>query len=137
MNCWKTNMGNESAEIFTWVEHKMKPSTPSKTWVLSFLSSITASISSIKWLSFINLFPFPMYLAKHLFMWYRLCLKASGMFSAIESALFKVGLEAIWTNKSSKQWRWSSDWTLGNGCRLCLSTQMVPNYIWQDFDAHV
>jgi hypothetical protein len=33
------------------------------------------------------------YLAKHFFIWKRLCFKASGMLSAIESDLFKGELE--------------------------------------------
>lgn len=32
-----------------------------------------------------------MYLAKHLFIWYRLCLRASGILSAIDSDLFTGG----------------------------------------------
>jgi len=40
-----------------------------------------------------------MYLEKHILMWYRLCLNASGMLSAIVSDRLRTGAEAIWAGK--------------------------------------
>lgn len=41
---------------------------------------------------------FLQYLWKHLFIWYRLCLSASGMLSAMLSILLKLSLEAMVEN---------------------------------------
>ena len=79
------------------------------------------------------------YLWKHLFIWYRLCLNASGMLSAMLSVLLKLGLDAIlaWKQRRWTGMLWRKDavklWLAGHWWAAIYRREHKTLVSWQGF----